>query len=317
MSLVARVVSKVAEAIDIVAIGLEPAEGGLFPEFTAGAHIDVDLGMGIVRQYSLCSSPAERSRYLIAVKREPESRGGSQAIHDRLQCGDNVDISTPRNHFPLAADATRHLFFAGGIGITPFMAMIEALDGPGAPFHLHYFTRSTEHAAFHERLSRDGVKDSVFCHVGVEPPQLRVFLRRTLWKYVPGTHLYVCGPGPFIDAVLSAASAWPQGTVHREYFANPQSAAARPLDACTIRLAKSGKTVEVAEGQSVLAALNLAGCKVPSSCEQGVCGTCVVGLVDGDADHRDAYLTPEERSAGRLFVPCVSRPTADALTLDL
>jgi vanillate O-demethylase ferredoxin subunit len=317
MNVNARVVRKTTEATDIVSLELVPAGADPFPSFTAGAHIDVDLGGGVVRQYSLCNSPLERDRYVIAIKREAESRGGSAAIHDRVQPGDTVTISSPRNHFPLAPTATRHLFLAGGIGITPFMSMIESVHASGASFHLHYFTRSEEHSAFSAPLADAAISASVSRHVGVEPAQLRVFLRRTLWKYVSGTHLYVCGPAPFIDAVMSAASGWPLGTVHREYFSNVAIRNALPNRPCTIRLAKSGREIGVSVEQTVVQALHDAGVSVPTSCTQGVCGTCVVGLVDGEPDHRDAYLTEQERIGGRLFVPCVSRAASSVLTLDL
>jgi vanillate O-demethylase ferredoxin subunit len=317
MNVVARVVRKTIEATDIVSLELAPAGDEPFPPFTAGAHIDVDLGDGLVRQYSLCNSPLECDRYVIAVKREAQSRGGSVAVHDRVQVGDTVTISPPRNHFPLASSATRHLFLAGGIGITPFMAMIESARASGAAFHLHYFARSEAHAAFSVPLTDPAISASVSRHIGVEPAQLRVFLRRTLWKYVPGTHLYVCGPAPFIDAVMAASAGWPAGTVHREYFANAAVRDAPLGRPCTIRLAKSGREIGVSAEQTVVQALKDAGVSVPTSCEQGVCGTCVVDLVDGEPDHRDAYLTEEERTAGRLFVPCVSRAISSVLTLDL
>lgn len=198
-----RVVRKAAEAVDIATFELVAADGSALPPFSAGAHIDVHLPNGLVRQYSLCNDPAETHRYLIGVLRDPASRGGSQAMHDQVRDGDLLRISAPKNHFPLAHEARRSLLLAGGIGITPILCMAERLALTGAEFTLHYCARTPERTAFRERIRRSAYAPRVHFHFDDGAPAQKLDLDATLARPEDGVHLYVCGPKGFIDAVLS------------------------------------------------------------------------------------------------------------------
>lgn len=306
------------EATDVVALELASANGSQLPAFAAGAHIDVELSEGLVRQYSLCNNPEERDRYLIAVLREPQSRGGSRAAHEQLQVGQTIRISEPRNHFPLDHEAKRTLLFAGGIGITPILCMAERLTHLGADFAMHYCARSSDKIAFGDRLRSDPLSAHSEIHLDDGPTAQRLDLDKLLSDRDASTHLYVCGPGGFIEAVLGKARAhgWSEANLHREYFVAPQSetGADNPF---TIKIASSGQTIEVASGQTALEALGAAGIDIPASCEQGVCGTCVTRILQGEPDHRDVFLTDAEHDRGDQFTPCCSRARSLVLVLDL
>ena len=313
-----RVARKATEATDIQTFELVDADGGALPPFSAGAHIDVHLPNGLVRQYSLCNDPGERHRYLIGVLRDPASRGGSQAMHDSVHAGDLLHISAPKNHFPLAHEARRSLLLAGGIGVTPILCMAERLAMSGADFEMHYCTRSPARTAFLQRIRDSAFAARVQVHFDDGAAEQRFDLAAMLAAPEPGVHLYVCGPKGFMDAVLAAARAkgWPEAQLHYEFFA----AVLQKSDgdsAFEVRLASSGRTLAVAADQTVAAALTAAGVEIPTSCEQGVCGTCLTRVLAGEPDHRDAYLTPEEQAANDQFLPCCSRAKSPLLVLDL
>lgn len=313
-----RVVRKAAEAVDIATFELVAADGSALPPFSAGAHIDVHLPNGLVRQYSLCNDPAETHRYLIGVLRDPASRGGSQAMHDQVRDGDLLRISAPKNHFPLAHEARRSLLLAGGIGITPILCMAERLALTGAEFTLHYCARTPERTAFRERIRRSAYAPRVHFHFDDGAPAQKLDLDATLAHPEDGVHLYVCGPKGFIDAVLATARArgWAQAQLHYEFFSAEPTASASD-GSFEVQLASSGRVVHVAKEQTVLAALAAAGVEVQSACEQGVCGTCLTRVLEGEPDHRDSYLSPEERAANDQFLPCCSRARSARLVLDL
>ncbi|MGK5077291.1 PDR/VanB family oxidoreductase [Janthinobacterium sp. HLX7-2] len=311
-----RVTAKVCEADDICSFELLPVEGEL-PPFEAGAHIDVHVRDGLVRQYSLCSRPHERHSYQIGVLREPASRGGSMAMHDEIEVGHVVTIGAPKNHFPLQA-AARSLLFAGGIGVTPILAMAEALSAAGADFEMHYSARTPERAAFRARIAKSPFAGRVHFHYDSGDAAQKLDALRSLGAPEPGTHIYVCGPGGYIDHVLASASAlgWPPAQVHREYFS------AAPVDAggdapFDVRLASSGQVFKIPVGRTVVEVLAENGIDIPVSCEQGVCGTCLMRVLDGVPEHRDVYLTDEERAANDQFTPCCSRSKSALLLLDL
>jgi ferredoxin-NADP reductase/nitrite reductase/ring-hydroxylating ferredoxin subunit len=288
---------------------------GVLPTAQPGAHIDVHLPDGSVRQYSIVNAPGEDDRYIIGVKREPDSRGGSERLHEVVREGDVLAVSEPRNNFPLRRDADRTLLVAGGIGVTPLLAMAQALRHQGLEHELHYFGRSEEHLAFPDRLAQLG--DAVRRHCGLDPGRTRDQLTRVLGRYEPGRQVYVCGPGPMIEAVreLSAAAGWPVEKVHFEYFRNT-----REIDKSStfeVALARSCLTVEVGPGQTVLAAIRGAGVELPSSCEQGACGTCLATVVEGTPVHQDVYLNEVERASGESIITCVSRCSSPRLVLDL
>ena len=315
-----RVAAKQAEAQDICVLDLVSADGRPLPPFGAGAHIDVHV-QGMVRQYSLCNAPAETGRYQIAVLRCADSRGGSQAVHDTLSAGDELDISAPRNHFALDDAASHSLLLAGGIGVTPLMAMAEALSAAGASFALHYCTRNPARTAFRKRLAEAPYAGRVALHHddGSTPP---LDLPARLAACPDGTHVYACGPSGFLEHVLATAQAagWDMGRVHYERFTAP--AAAHPCGqgaetGFEVCIASSGERYYIAPDRSVTDALRDHGIDIPVSCEQGVCGTCLTGVLAGEPDHRDAYLTPDEQARNDQFTPCCSRSRSDCLVLDL
>ena len=317
-SLTVRVARKAVEARDICTFELVAADAKPLPAFAAGSHIDVQVPGGLTRQYSLCNDPTESHRYLIGVLRDPASRGGSAAMHDRVAEGDTLTISAPKNHFPLAHDAKRHLLLAGGIGITPILCMAERLSAIGADFELHYATRSRARTAFFERIGSSALAARAAFQFDDGPAEQKLDIAAALARQGSGTHLYVCGPKGFMDAVLGAARAagWGQERIHFEFFnadVQPQSGDG----AFEVQLASSGRVVAVPADRTVLAALADAGVVVPSSCEQGVCGTCLTRVIEGTPDHRDQYLLPEEQAAGDQFLPCCSRAKSPRLVLDL
>ncbi|AMU08459.1 PDR/VanB family oxidoreductase [Burkholderia cenocepacia] len=317
-TLTVRVARKWQEARDICGFELVSDDGSPLPRFDAGAHIDVHLPGGLVRQYSLCNHPEQHDRYQIAVLREADGRGGSRAIHDEVRQGDTVRIGMPRNQFPLASDAPHHLLLAGGIGVTPILSMAERLCSAGIPFDMHYCARSTDRMAFVERINAAGFRDRVRFHVDDGDPAQRFDLSTVLAGAPDGTHLYVCGPRGFMDAVLNAARerGWGETRLHYEFFGGAvvSSGADRAFQ---VRIASSGKVIDVPAECTVIAALAAHGVDVLTSCEQGVCGTCVTRVLEGEPDHRDAYLTDDEKAAGDQFMPCCSRSRTDLLVLDL
>jgi vanillate O-demethylase ferredoxin subunit len=315
--LTVRVARKRNEALDICSLELVAQDGAL-PAFTAGAHLDVHLPNDLVRQYSLCNAPADAGHYVIAVLRDPSSRGGSQAVHELVAEGSTLKVSAPKNHFPLAEAAPHHLLMAGGIGITPMLAMAEHLSANGQSFELHYATRSRERTAFVERLATAPYASQVMHHFDDGEASQKLDIAATLGRASAGTHLYVCGPQGFMDAVLGTArdSGWPEDRLHYEFFG------AAPVDTSgdgsfEVEIASSGQIIPVLPDQSTLQALQAAGLDIPMSCEQGVCGTCLTGVKSGTPDHRDHYLTPEEHAANDQFLPCCSRAKSARLVLDL
>lgn len=313
-----RVAARRVEAQDIVSLDLAPLAGTPLPIFTAGAHIDVHLPGGLVRQYSLCNPPGDAGTYRIAVLRDAASRGGSQAVHDLLHEGSTLTISPPRNHFPLVNDAPLHLLLAGGIGITPLWAMAQVLGQAGHAFRLHFCSRSRERTPFMDTLALAPYAGWVHHHFDDGPDKQKLDIAATLQQAPAGTHLYVCGPQGFIEAVLKAgrAAGWPEERLHREYFG------AAPVNnagdgAFEIELASNGRVIPVGQNQTALAALLAAGVDIPMSCEQGVCGTCLTGIQAGIPEHRDQYLTDDERAANDQFLPCCSRALSPRLVLAL
>ncbi|HSV82588.1 MAG TPA: PDR/VanB family oxidoreductase [Ramlibacter sp.] len=304
-------------AQDVRQLELVRADGALLPAFTPGAHIDLHLGPGLVRQYSLCGPASDRSRYLVAVKLETPSRGGSRAAHQGLAVGSGVVISAPRNHFPVRLDARHSVLVAGGIGITPLLSMAHALAEERRSFELLYFCRSPAHAAFRESLQDGPLAGRCRFFFGLARDAARVALGEALALHAPGHHLYLCGPQPFMDTVRAVAhDTWPAESVHLEYFAAPATdgGAEAPF---RVRLARSEQEIVVAAGQSLADALRAAGAAVETSCEQGVCGTCLTRVLDGEPDHRDCFLTGAEKARGDHMALCVSRSRSPLLVLDL
>ena len=312
-----KVASKTNEADGICSYELVPTSGGELPAFEAGAHVDVHLPDNLIRQYSLCNPPIETHRYQIGVLRDAGSRGGSEAMHDRIDVGTVLRISAPKNHFPLV-EARRTLLLAGGIGVTPILAMAETLASKGAAFEMHYCARSPEKAAFKERLGESHLRGLVHFHYDSGDAAQKLDMAALLANPQPDTHLYVCGPQGFIEYVLGTARAqgWPAPQLHVEYFsaAAVDTTGDQPFD---VKLASSGKVFTVAPGTTVIKVLADAGVEIPYSCEEGVCGTCLTRVIEGVPDHRDMYLTEEEQAANDQFTPCCSRSKTKVLVLDL
>jgi len=309
-----RVARKWRAGADVTGLELAALEGHL-PTFQPGAHIDLHLPNGLIRQYSITNGPGELLSYTVGVKREPDSRGGSIAIANELREGDVVAISEPRNNFPLRRDATKTILIAGGIGITPLLAMAKALAQSRLPFELHVFARSPEHAAFPDALDKLG--DSVVRHIGLDPAGTAAEIERLVSGYGFARHLYVCGPGPMLDLVrrFAAAAGWPEEAVHFEYFKNVNE-----IDLSstfTVELARSALTLTIPAGKSILEVMREAGVDAPSSCEQGACGTCLTTVIEGVPDHQDVYLNETERRSNTCMMTCVSRAKSERLVLDI
>jgi vanillate O-demethylase ferredoxin subunit len=296
--------------------------GEPLPPFEAGSHIDIHLKNGVIRQYSLCNSPAERNRYVIAVLRDEAGRGGSRAMHDEVAAGSIVTISRPRNHFALDGNAKRVVLIAGGIGVTPLKAMAHELDTHHVEFEMHYCARNREAAAFGEEFSameRDG---RLHYHFDDGAKHNQLDIAKLLARPAPGTHVYYCGPAGFMKACADAASHWPKGTVHFEHFKAPEQPkrASAPVSTesaggCDVTIASTGQVVHLSADQSLADALNAAGVEVPTSCCAGLCATCKVRYRDGEVEHNDFILSDEERR--EYLTTCVSRPASKTLVLDL
>lgn len=320
--LTVRIQARRIEASGVVSLALTDPYGRALPAFTAGAHIDVQIAPGLTRQYSLFNAPSETHRYCIAVLRESTGRGGSQRMYDALCEGDLVTIGVPRNAFSLTEDGTHAVLVAGGIGITPILAMAHRLHAIGQSFELHYFARSRERAAFVDALAAMPFAPQTACHfddeAGTAPFDLASVLSARLGDHA---RLYVCGPGGFMQHVeaITTACGWPIARLHRESFSPPaRDANAVGTDrAFRVRLARREQVIEVGATQSLLAALQLHGVDVPVSCEQGVCGTCLVDVIAGEPEHRDTFMTATEHRANRQIAVCCSRARSPELTLDL
>jgi ferredoxin-NADP reductase len=292
----------------VLALTLRHPLGAELPPWEPGAHIDVVLGAGLERQYSLCGDPADRRAWRIAVLRESAGRGGSAHVHGRLREGDGVRVRGPRNHFALVS-APRYRFVAGGIGITPILPMLAAAEAAGAEWTLLYGGRTRGSMAFTEELGLYGDRVTL----APEDETGLLDLAPVLGALPEGTLVYACGPGALLDAVEERCPAAPP---HVERF-RP-----KPQEACgggefEVVLERSGRTVRVAPGVSVLDTVRAAGIEVLFSCAEGTCGTCETEVLEGVPDHRDSVLTEAEREAGETMLICVSRCRGDRLVLDL
>jgi ferredoxin-NADP reductase len=284
------VIRKTRVADSVVALtlaGLPPAE--------PGAHIDVHLPGGFIRQYSLCGA----SR--IAVLREKNGRGGSASVHDVVQVGDELEVSEPRNHFPLVP-AERYVFIAGGIGITAILPMLRAVKGQ---WRFCYGGRSRGSMAFLDELPDGDVLIWPQDERGLLP------LDEILSGLADGTAVYCCGPEPLLAAVEARV---PASALHVERFRADTDVCGGPFE---VEIASCGRVLTVQAGATILGTLRDAGIDVLSSCEEGTCGTCETGVLAGVPDHRDSVLTPAERAAGDIMMLCVSRAKTPRLVLDL
>lgn len=308
-----RVVKKEAVAQGIYLFELRHPDGAPLPPFTPGSHLTVQVPSGVRRNYSLCSDPADTSMYQIAVKRDEAGRGGSVSMADDVQVGQLLSVSWPRNNFELAERATDFIFVAGGIGITPILSMMRHLKNTGqGDFKLYYCTRDEASTAFIEHIKSEFPGQVQIHHDNGDMAQAL-----DLWPVFEkpaNAHVYCCGPKGLMDSVDDMSGHWPSGSVHFESFGVNAKAFAQdtPFD---VRLAKTGTTVHVGAGQTILEALRGAGLRVPSSCESGTCGSCKTRLLAGEVEHRDMVLIEEEKQD--CIMVCVSRAKSDELVLDL
>tara|TARA_B100000686_G_scaffold263774_1_gene277596 strand:- start:4672 stop:5724 length:1053 start_codon:yes stop_codon:yes gene_type:complete len=309
-----KVLRKWVTAEDIVGLELESI-GEPLPTHQPGAHIDVHLPNGLVRQYSLTNAPGDGLLYRLGVKLESDSRGGSEFLHETAKEGDVLAISEPRNNFPLRRDTVKTILIAGGIGITPLLSMAQTLRKDKLDYELHYFAQAEGHLAFPEILRK--LDDSVVLHLGLSPDETKGELAVLLAEYETAMHIYACGPGPMLEATRHIASdfGWPDEAVHFEYFQNTIE-----LDSSSsfeVSLARSALTLEVPSGKTILEVLRDNGIALMSSCEQGACGTCEVAVIEGEPEHQDVYLNDSEKLAGQRIMTCVSRAKSSHLVLDI
>lgn len=306
------------EADDVISIELRPVRGGEpFPAFEAGAHIDLHLPNGMVRNYSLCNASEERGRYVIGVLRDRASRGGSRCVHEQLRVGMRLPISAPRNNFTLHEDAAHTVLVAGGIGITPILCMARRLKVLGRSVEVMYFARSRESAAFVAELEALGVP--LHLHFDSEqggPPDLRALLQRRAPD--AQTHHYACGPTVMLDAFEKFCAELGHENAHIERFAAVEVAASSDARATyTVELRKSGRSITITPEKSLLDTLLHAGIPVEYSCSEGVCGTCETRVLAGEPDHRDSVLSAKERASNKAMMVCVSGCKSESLALDL
>jgi phthalate 4,5-dioxygenase reductase subunit len=313
-SLPLRLTQREMIAADIHRFEFRRADGSELPPFTAGAHIAVQVPNGAVRKYSLCNDPAERDRYVIAVKREAPGTGGSASLIDAAKPGDELLVTPPVNDFELPRNAQNFILIAGGIGITPLMAMIrEIASEDGKTFKLYYCTRSQETTAFRDELSGPEFKGKVVIHHDGGDPERMFDLWPVLEERKNRAHVYCCGPRALMESVRDMSGHWPQTAVHFESFV--EGKVAKPDDKpFTVKLARSGEVIDVPVGVTILDALRASGHDAPSSCESGTCGTCRTTLLEGEADHRDLVLGEHER--GNAIMICVSRAKSPQLVID-
>nr|WP_159465442.1 PDR/VanB family oxidoreductase [Scandinavium goeteborgense] len=297
---------------EVVLLTLAHADGIALPAFSAGAHIDLHLTEDLIRPYSLCGDPQDRQHYQLGILKDGNSQGGSLAVH-ALREGDTITVSEPRNLFTLDERAGHSLLIGGGIGITPMLAMAAELHAAGRSFTLHYCARSRGQAAFVAQLESARYAGQVHLHFS---DQQRLNLDAVLSDVPPNTHVYVCGPMRLMDAVNDGAKrlGYAAENVHQECFsAEVQTGGA----AFEVVAATSGITVQVLEDQTIVEALAQAGLKVNVSCKQGICGSCLTDVLEGEPDHRDSYLTDEEKADGDQILLCCSRSKCGRLVIDL
>jgi tetrachlorobenzoquinone reductase len=292
---------------------LRPVSGGRVPEFTAGAHVDLRLPNGLIRQYSIASDPADRNRYLFGVKLDKSGRGGSRLVHEVFRAGAIFPVGMPRSTFSLIEDGKPAIFISGGIGVTPFLSMAARASRIRMDWRLHAAVRTREEALLLSGFGEPG--DRVLMHIDEEHDGRPLDLDQIVRAAAPDVHLYCCGPSPMLDAFERTTFARSSQYNHIERFSSDVPAAT--AGGFTVRLARSNQAIEVLPGQTILAALRDAGVQVTTSCEQGVCGSCETRVLAGRADHRDLILTSDEKSTNQTMMICCSGSLDHVLVLDL
>lgn len=312
-----RVISRDMLTAQIASFELSDLTQGVLPPYQAGAHIEVDVRPGLIRRYSLCGDPSDRRRYRIAVQRDPNSRGGSRTIHEGWGVGDIITGSRPRNNFPLMIADAPIVLVAGGIGITPLLAMAFELTQQQQPFELHYTARSVSHMAFRQLLADSPFRKHVRLYFDDAHPGQRFSIARLVESLPRNAHVYVCGPAGLNAGVIDATrrAGFQNQQLHQETFAIPKSDTDnRPF---TIEIASTHQQFHIPADHTILEILGQNGAFIPSMCRQGICGICITNVLSGQVDHRDNYLAPEERTKSDVMLPCCSRAATNYLILDL
>lgn len=313
------ILSKKYETPEILSFELGLKDGTALPAFEAGSHIDLQVNAQIIRQYSLYNDPNDTNTYKIAVLKDPNSRGGSVAVHETLNVGDTVQVSTPRNLFPLNTECKRVLLFAGGIGITPLMSMVKVLSKLGSDFELHYHSRSRANTAFMDELVNSTYSSKVSFYFSDEENDKAAAVKKALSQPSDDVHLYTCGPNGFMDYIFETARAlnWQDSNLHKEVF----NAAPQELDESDkgfeLNLTRSDISLHIPKDKTALEVMEEAGIDIDFSCEQGVCGSCLTKVTCGIPDHRDQFQTESEKSLNDHFTPCCSRALTESLSIDL
>jgi vanillate O-demethylase ferredoxin subunit len=296
----------------VKAVELRSLDGSELPKFTAGSHVDLHLPIGLVRSYSLLNPQRERHRYVVGIARDRDSRGGSRYIHDDLKVGDVLPVTPPRNLFPIDETAETSVLIGGGIGITPIISMVQRLDELGRNWRLYCAARSRKDAPFIDRLVVYG--DSVSFHFDNEAAGL-LDVESIVAGAPAGAHLYCCGPTLMLSTFTAAARKRDPGCIHIERFSPADDAATD--GGFLVELARTGRTLAVPKGSTILETLRNAGISPLCSCQQGICGSCETRVIAGEPDHRDAVLTADERKSNETMMICCSGSRSKKLVLDL
>ncbi|WP_445407520.1 PDR/VanB family oxidoreductase [Acinetobacter seifertii] len=303
------------EGGNIAVMEFESATSAILPKVEAGAHIDVHLPNGMVRQYSLCQNPNDEGKFRLGILRDPESRGGSVSAFDEIKDGMQIQVSEPKNLFPLLK-AKHSVLIGGGIGITPLITMAYQLAHQGESFELHYCGSSPENCAFVDEIKNGELAKYTTFHFKSEGASHRVFFESAIKDIDSESHIYTCGPVGFMDWVINLATThdFPEQQIHKEYF---QVETDTSGDSFEVVAERSGKIIMVEAGETILQALAKEGIDIEMSCEQGVCGTCMCDVIEGEPDHRDVYFTDEEKASNEQILVCCSRSKTPRLVLDI
>lgn len=303
------------EGGNIAVMEFESATSTTLPKVEAGAHIDVHLPNGMVRQYSLCQNPNDEGKFRLGILRDPESRGGSISAFDEIKDGMQIQVSEPKNLFPLLK-AKHSVLIGGGIGITPLITMAYQLAHEGASFELHYCGASPEKCAFVDEIKNGELAKHTTFHFKSEGASHRAFFESAIKDIDSESHIYTCGPVGFMDWVINLATThdFPEQQIHKEYF---QVETDTSGDSFEVVAERSGKIIMVEAGETILQALAKEGIDIEMSCEQGVCGTCMCDVIEGEPDHRDVYFTDEEKASNEQILVCCSRSKTPRLVLDI
>lgn len=303
------------EGGNIAVMEFESATSATLPKVEAGAHIDVHLPNGMVRQYSLCQNPNDEGKFRLGILRDPESRGGSISAFDEIKDGMQIQVSEPKNLFPLLK-AKHSVLIGGGIGITPLITMAYQLAHEGASFELHYCGASPEKCAFVDEIKNGELAKHTTFHFKSEGASHRAFFESAIKDIDSESHIYTCGPVGFMDWVINLATThdFPEQQIHKEYFQVENDTSG---DSFEVVAERSGKIIMVEAGETILQALAKEGIEIEMSCEQGVCGTCMCDVIEGEPDHRDVYFTDEEKASNEQILVCCSRSKTPRLVLDI